>query len=421
VSVKPDRISSYQITDELGKGSMGVVYEGQPDDGSPPVAVKVFYPETQLTPEETSTLKERFDREGSALAQLQHRNVVRVIEAGTAEDLDYIVMEKLQGYNLKELQALGTRFTLADTFDIILQLLGGLAACHRMGIVHRDVKPANIVRAPDGVIKLTDFGIARIITDQTLSRSGTIVGTPNYMSPEQIRGEDVDPRSDIFSAGVVMYELLTGKKPFDGPDMTSIMYNVTNVHPPPPRFYNGALPTEIEEITYRAIAKNPGERFATSDEFASALRELEQSLHYHDDSETVLNALPSSPDPDVSLSAPASSGTPASSQANSLAASIQSQISQASGQISLSGAGGIKPGTVYCIDCGMPNDADSQFCVRCMRPLLKRDLVGQLASQQAKLIHRIGRADYIFLGCLSFLMAALAIFIIYLFFSGGRP
>lgn len=402
---------------------MGVVYEGTSGSGAQPVAIKVFFPDTRLSTDETSVLLERFQREGSSLSQLNHRNVVSVLEVGSQDDFDYIVMEKIEGFNLKELLALGTRFTLAETFDIMLQLLAGLAACHLAGVIHRDVKPANVVRAPDGTIKLTDFGIARVMTDETLSRSGTIVGTPNYMSPEQIRGEDVDQRSDIFSAAVLMYELLTGRKPFDGPDVTSIMYNITNVHPPSPRFYNGALPKEIEEILFHALSKDPAHRSAGTAELSRSLRELEQQLHYQDGSEAFLNALPSSPDPaadagaggpvDLGSSGPLSQGY---SSATPSAVATAASLAGASTGGGIALTGGLVPGKIFCVDCGMENDASSDFCVRCMTPLLKRDIVNLLAAKQAKQMYRVGRGDYLFLTCLSIVIAGVVILILYLFF-----
>jgi eukaryotic-like serine/threonine-protein kinase len=415
--VQPQQISKYRITKELGKGSMGVVYEGQPAGGGPPVAIKVFFPDTKLTPEETSTLLDRFTREGASLRRVQHPNVVGVLEVGGEAGMEFIVMDKLQGYNLKELLAMGTRFTLAETFDITLQLLSGLAACHAVGIVHRDIKAANVVRAPGGEIMLTDFGIARIVTDQTLTRAGTIVGTPNYMSPEQIRGEEVDARTDIFSTGVLMYELLTGVKPFDGPDMAAIMYNVTHVHPPSPRFYNSALPEELDSIVYIALAKNLHERYAGAEDFALALRNLEHALHYRDDTESILSALPAAPDMDAALALGPSSGSPGAMPTGTGAgrASLPSGNSAADAALQL-GGGFIQLGALYCVDCGMQNSADSDFCVRCMRPLLKRDTVDRLAAQKAQLLSRGRRGDWWFMTCLSILIAATAILILYLFF-----
>jgi len=419
--VQPKRISHYNITAELGKGSMGVVYEGVPDDGGAAVAIKVFFPDAKLTPEETSTLLERFTREAASLRRVHHENVVEVLEVGCEGELEYIVMEKLAGYNLKDLLAMGTRFTLAETFDTLLQLLAGLAACHRVGIVHRDVKAANVVHAPSGVIKLTDFGIARIVTDQTLSRAGTIVGTPNYMSPEQIRGEDVDPRTDIFSAGVLMYELLTGVKPFDGPDVTAIMYNVTHVHPPSPRFYNSALPEELDGIVYRALAKDADERYATADDLAADLRSLEQALHYRDDTEAVLGALPAAPDVDAAIAlGPRANRVANNSVSSSTGAALRKAglagLASSPDSIALFG-GGIQPGTLYCIDCGMANSADHEFCVRCMRPLLKRDSVDKLALQKAQILSRSKRGDYFFLTCLSIIIVGTLILILFLFFK----
>ncbi len=418
----PQRISRYHIAKELGKGSMGVVYEGRPDGGGKSVAIKVFYPDTQLTPEETNVLLDRFEREGAALSQVSHRNIVNILEVGTEQNLEFIVMEKLEGYNLKDLFTLGTRFTLAETFDIMLQLLDGLSACHQSGIIHRDVKPANVVKAPDGVIKLTDFGIARVVTDATLSRKGTIVGTPNYMSPEQIRGEDVDARTDLLSAAVMFYELLTAHKPFEGPDVTAIMYNVANIHPPSPRFYNGSLPVELDDIVFKALAKQRDDRFNTAQEFATALRSLEQSLHYRDDTEAVLNALPSDPDPDGAAELPvaAKPGTalhPANPAGVNLRSSLANKLATplASGMPVI---GAIIPGVIYCIDCGMENDEATEFCKRCLRPLVKRDMISTIAAQQAKIMHKVGRADYLFLSCLSAVIVFTLLLIIYLFFRG---
>ena len=398
---------------------MGIVYEGQAADGGDSVAVKVFYPDPSLSREETRNLLERFEREGQSLSHIRHENVVRVLEAGTDGDSEYIVMEKLEGYNLKELLELGTRFTLSETMDIILQLLAGLSACHHGGIVHRDIKPANLIRSSSGVVKLTDFGIARIVTDQTLTREGTIVGTPNYMSPEQIRGEEVDARSDIFSCGAMMYELLTGKKPFDGPDMTAIMYNVTNVHPPSPKFYNGALPDEIEEILFRSLAKNPEDRFESADTFAGALRKFEQDLHYRDGTEAILNALPSAPDPDAIASPRGRAGGAGGSPGQfASAAAIRMPTAGNTGSISLSGGGGIITGTVYCIDCGFANREDEEFCTRCMRPLLKRSMLTQIQVRNARRRRDFSRGDKFFLTCLSILMVSCALIIVWLFYRG---
>jgi serine/threonine-protein kinase len=429
---QPDRIGAYRIVKQLGKGSMGVVYEARPDAGGVNVAIKVFYPDTQLPPAELDHLRERFEREGKQLSTLHHRNVVQVYEYGEEGGTEFIVMEKLEGFNLKELFELGTRFTLAETFDIMLQLLAGLGACHRASVVHRDVKPANVVRGSDGTIKLTDFGIARVMTDATLARAGTVVGTPNYMSPEQIRGEDVDQRSDVFSAGVLMYELLTAKKPFDGPDVTAIMYNVTAVQPPSPRFYNGVLPQELDEIGFRALAKKPDERFNSADEFAQGLRDLEQSLHYRDGTEAILAALPSAPDVDSGVSVGGAVGV-SSASARSTPAARAARAGQQTGTAGRLGTiaggaslaqqpgpmiAGIHPGIVYCVDCGQENSDQGEFCVRCMHPLLKRDIIHKLAVQQARVLAKSQRTDYVFLSCLSVVMVGTLILILYLFFRG---
>jgi serine/threonine-protein kinase len=415
--VIPQHIGNYTVIAELGKGSMGVVYSGRPNGGGPDVALKVFYPDTRLSAEESKTMLERFEREGRTLQQVAHKNVVRVLEVGATDQYEFIVMEKLEGYNLKELLELGTRFTLAETLDITVQLLAGLSACHKAGIVHRDVKPANVVRAPDNTIKLADFGIARVVTDQTLSRQGTVVGTPNYMSPEQIRGESLDERSDLFSVAVLMYELLSCRKPFDGPDVTAIMYNVANVHPPSPRFYNGALPPELDKLLYKALAKDASQRYPSADSFSAALQHFEQNLHYLDGTEDLLNALPAAPDADALL---ASSGSAAAASNQALLnAGLTAGTSPGTGGANSSfGSSFITQGKIYCIDCGMDNKADNDFCVRCMRPLLKRDAVDQLARMQAKRLYNIGRGNYLFLGCLTVIMVSVVLLILYLFFKG---
>jgi hypothetical protein len=246
------------------------------------------------------------------------------------------------------------------------------------------------------------------------------------MSPEQIRGEPLDARSDLFSAGVLMYELLSCRKPFDGPDVTAIMYNVSSVHPPSPRFYNGALPEELDALIYRALAKDAAERYSSADEFANALRRFEQNLHYQDGTEAILNALPSAPDADALLSAgmggagAAGGAFPAGTGYSGTGLASAAGIGQGSigGSLPGFGAGHIIPGALYCVDCGMQNKADSDFCVRCMRPLLKRDMVDQLAQMQAKRLYKIGRGDYLFLSCLSVVMVAVVLLIIYLFFKG---
>ncbi|HES58703.1 MAG TPA: hypothetical protein ENO21_04670 [Firmicutes bacterium] len=198
--------------------------------------------------------------------------------------------------------------------------------------------------------------------------------------------------------------------------MTSIMYNVINVHPAPPTFFNGALPEDLEAVVYKALAKEASARYATAEEFATALRELEQSLHYRENTEAILSALPSAPATQGSTAGSSSQlGPPPAVQSST--ASLGGPAIDLSAQ-PLSGAGSIVTGTVYCIDCGMANREDQEFCTRCMRPLIKRSDISKLAGRQARALHRTNRGDYVFLSCLSVITAGVVLLILYLFFRG---
>jgi serine/threonine-protein kinase len=340
--VNPKTFGRFEVKSELGKGSMATVYEAADPATGEKAAVKVFAPDKSLTPSQLAELRARFERESRVLLSVDHPNVVKVFEAGVADGSEYIAMEFLDGFNLKELMEMGTVFKYADALDIVSQVGMGLMACHRAGVVHRDIKPANIVKLLTGGIKITDFGIARLTTDATLAQADTRVGTPNYMSPEQIQGLPVDERSDVFSLGVVMYEMLTRHKPFEGDTITTIMYNVTHVQPPTPLFYDPNLPRATEKVIFKALAKDRALRYQTMQGFVDDV----QDLMRYTKTGTVQ---PGATAADVAATVQAT-----------MAAKVRGSV--------LAGTG-----TVYCVDCGMANSADADDCVRCKQPLLKRD------------------------------------------------
>ncbi len=257
---------------------MGVVYLGQDPVIKRLVALKTIRVTAEDDQEERE-FGERFLREAQAAGILSHPNIVTVHDVG--EDTDtrvrFIAMEYVEGRNLKQLLAERSPFTFERIADVVGQVAQALDYAHRKGIVHRDVKPANVIITPEGAVKITDFGIAKIeelAAGQGLTSTGQFLGTPNYMSPEQVTGDAVDGRSDLFSLGVVLYELLTRKKPFTGENLTSISYKIVHESFTPPETYDANIPPEFTEVLRRALAKEPGERFQRGNDFALALYEF---------------------------------------------------------------------------------------------------------------------------------------------------
>ena len=210
----PSKLGKYEIRRELGKGAMGVVYEGFDPSIERVVALKTIRAD-QLGGEDAPEILARFRREAQAAGRLKHPHIVAVYEYGEDAGTTFIAMEFVEGRSLKEFFSQHARFTVPQLARIMSELLDALDYSHRRGVVHRDIKPANIMILPDGTVKVADFGIARI-ESSNLTQTGMILGTPSHMSPEQFMGQTVDGRSDLFSAGVILYELLTGEKPFSG-------------------------------------------------------------------------------------------------------------------------------------------------------------------------------------------------------------
>ena len=267
------RIGKYEIRRELGRGAMGVVYEGYDPMIKRIVALKTIRAD-QLAGENAETVIARFRREAQAAGRLSHPNIVSIYDIGEDEGVWYIAMEFVQGRELKDYFEANERFVPADIVRIMTQILDALGYSHRLGVIHRDVKPANVIVLADGGVKVADFGIAHI-ESSNMTQAGSVLGTPSYMSPEQIMGLPVDGRSDLFSAGVVLYQLLTGERPFTG-SSTATMHKVLQEDPLPPSRFNVQVPGAMDAVVRKALAKRPDERYQTADEFAAALRDAAQ-------------------------------------------------------------------------------------------------------------------------------------------------
>lgn len=262
-----DRIGDYRLVRELGRGAMGVVFEAQaPNEGI--VALKLLVPPPLLPAAEREALQHRFTREARALSAVDHPNVVRVHEFGEAAGNFYLAMEFLDGTNLRELLSGRGALPPAEAVPIAVQLCRALEAVHHAGIVHRDVKPENVIVLRDGTAKLTDFGVAWVENEATLTRTGGILGSPAYMSPEQILGRPVDRRSDVFSAAATLYQLLAGRLPFTGSGLMEMAHNVAYAEPAP---LPSDIPRALARIVEQGLQKTPAARFASAADLAGAL------------------------------------------------------------------------------------------------------------------------------------------------------
>jgi serine/threonine-protein kinase len=264
------KLGKFQIRRELGKGAMGVVYEGHDPMIDRVVALKTIRAEN-LQGEDAQEQLARFRREAQAAGRLTHPNIVGIYDFGEDAGTYYIAMEFVKGRELQSYLEASERFALHDIARIMGQLLEALDYSHRQGVVHRDIKPSNIIILADGTAKVADFGIARL-ESSNLTQAGMVLGTPSYMSPEQFMGQTVDGRSDIFSAGVILYQLLTGEKPFTG-SLTTIMHKVLQEEPLPPSKLNVQVPRGFDAVIRKALAKRPDERYQTAREFLDAIRQ----------------------------------------------------------------------------------------------------------------------------------------------------
>jgi serine/threonine-protein kinase len=267
----PPSIGRYRIIDRLGKGAMGVVYSAQDGLMERMVAIKVMMTDLEDDPE-TST---RFYREARAAGQLVHPNIITIFDMGEDDGRPFIVMELVQGWTLNKYLERPEAADIEKKIDLMLQICAGLHAAHTNGIFHRDVKPGNLLVGQHGELKVVDFGIARLASS-SMTASGLIVGTPDYMSPEQTRGPDVDQRSDIFSAGAVFYVMLTGRKPFAASDPISVLAKVQAEAPLPIR--DSEAPPALARLIMKALAKDPAERYQSCARMIAELEHVRRDL-----------------------------------------------------------------------------------------------------------------------------------------------
>ena len=266
------KLGRYELMRVLGKGAMGLVYEGRDPNLDRRVAIKTIRVEN-LSEDAAAEYEVRFRTEAHSAARLQHPNIVSVYDSDRDGDIAYMVMEFIEGEDLKHHLDQGTLYTLEQTLGIMRDLLSALEYAHGQSIVHRDIKPANLLMEKSGRAKLTDFGVARIQDSGEATRTqGTMVGTLKYMSPEQVQGRPVDARADIFAAGIVLYQLLTGKRPFDGATDFATIQQIVGQAPVAPTIYNTQLPPAIDAVVSRSLAKVREQRYATAGEFFAALQ-----------------------------------------------------------------------------------------------------------------------------------------------------
>ena len=272
------KLGRYELIRAIGHGAMGVVYEARDPNLDRRVAIKTIRVESQDS-RAVADYEVRFRTEARSVARLQHPNIVSVYDSDRDGAIAYLVMEFIQGHDLKHYLDSGIRYSLDQVVSIMGDLLSALDYAHRQGVVHRDVKPANILMERGGSIKLTDFGVARIQDSEDATRSrDTVVGTLKYMAPEQLQGARIDSRADLFSAGVVLYQMLTGLRPFEGENDYGVMQQIFGHTPPGPSTLQQGLPPALDAVVARALAKSPNDRFATAAEFNVALRAACESL-----------------------------------------------------------------------------------------------------------------------------------------------
>jgi eukaryotic-like serine/threonine-protein kinase len=275
--MEASKLGRYAIQSELGRGAMGVVYKATDTALERTVAVKTV--NMALERDGAEKYEARFYQEARAAGSLNHPNIVTVYDVGKEGNVAYMAMEFIEGQELRSLLAEGRALPVSQAVSIAAQVAEGLAYAHQHGVVHRDIKPANIMVLTDGPVKITDFGIARMrASNDELTQSGMMLGSPKYMSPEQVIGKRADHRSDIFSLGVIVYETLTGSAPFSGENVTALMYQIVNFAPPAPSAVNPAVPELLNFIVAKMLAKPLEERYQSAQDLANDLRNCERQI-----------------------------------------------------------------------------------------------------------------------------------------------
>jgi serine/threonine protein kinase len=277
------RLGKYRILAVLGHGGMGVVFKAEDPSLGRLVAVKAMLPEVA----DKAGMKERFLREAKAAAAVEHDHIIPIHEVNKDSGVPFLAMPYLQGASLESWLRKGNAPTERQTLKLAREIAGGLAAAHRRGLTHRDVKPANLwLEAPAGRVKILDFGLARLVGEQNLTQTGAILGTPSYMAPEQARGEKVDGRADLFSLGVVLYRLCTGQLPFKGNDTLSVLTALAVDHPAPPHVVAPGVSRPLSDLVMNLLEKDPARRPRSAEEVLEALQRLEREPSKQEKDET---------------------------------------------------------------------------------------------------------------------------------------
>jgi len=274
-AVSRPTLGRYEIERELGRGAMGVVYLGRDPAIARTVAIKTLNYQA-FEGEELQALKSRFFREAEAAGRLSHPAIVTVYDVGEEADLAYIAMDYARGRPLSEFGRAGRLLPLATVLEVVAQVADALAYAHEQRIIHRDIKPANLIYDPDsGDVRVTDFGIARI-SDDSVTRTGSVMGSPLYMSPEQLKGQKVTSASDIYSLGVTLYKLVSGETPYQGDTLANLTYQILNKRPRSVRSFAPDLPNGVVRLINKAIQREPAKRFDSASDMAEALRRQAQ-------------------------------------------------------------------------------------------------------------------------------------------------
>ena len=291
------QLGRYQLLRVLGRGAMGLVYEGIDPKLNRKVAIKVILTSRIDDAELRAEYSARFTQEAQAVARLNHPNIVTVYDFGEENGVAYLVMELIAGEELgsyfDDSQAFSLEFTLEDSVRMTCELLDAVGYAHQQGVVHRDIKPANVMLSSQLMVKLTDFGVARLQdVSANHTEAGTMVGTPSYMSPEQIAGRPVGPRSDIFAVGIILYQFLTGERPFRGNGLFAVQQQIMYEQPPLPSELNPLISPSFDQIVLRALAKQPELRYPNARSFRDDLRRALNGEHLDPDSTIPPGTLP---------------------------------------------------------------------------------------------------------------------------------
>ncbi len=273
-----NNLGRYEIVSELGRGAMGVVYKAKDPLIDRMVAIKTINLQS-LPLDKKKEYEARFYQEAKAAGRLSHPNIITIYDLGENDGIAYIAMELLEGRELQHMLDDGKRLSVEDAVNIAVQVASGLAYAHEHGIVHRDIKPSNIMVLQGKRIKIADFGIARMESSLLSTKTGLLMGSPLYMSPEQIKNERIDLRSDVFSLGILLYQMLTGRLPFRGDNAHTVMFQIVQEEPPKPSSVNPDVPQVLDAIIAKCLAKRPEDRYQDANELGRALLFSQRASH----------------------------------------------------------------------------------------------------------------------------------------------